>query len=81
MRRRQFITLFGGASVACPLAARAQQPAMPVVGFMHATTGADSDQFAEFKEGLRQTGYVDGRNTIEFRSAEGQYDRLPRNRR
>jgi hypothetical protein len=81
VKRREFISLLGGGAAAWPLAARAQQPAMPVVGFMHATTGADSDQFAEFKEGLRQTGYVDGRNTIEFRSAEGQYDRLPRNRR
>jgi ABC-type uncharacterized transport system substrate-binding protein len=77
MRRREFITLLGGGAVAWPLAARAQQPAMPVIGFMLATTGADSDQFAAFKEGLRQTGYVDGRNTIEFRSPEGQYDRLP----
>jgi putative tryptophan/tyrosine transport system substrate-binding protein len=78
MKRRAFITLLGGAAAAWPLAARAQQPAKSVVGFMHATAGTDSDLFAAFKEGLRQTGYVDGRNvTIEFRSAEGQYDRLP----
>jgi putative ABC transport system substrate-binding protein len=77
VNRRDFITLLGGAA-AWPLAARAQQSARAVVGFMHATAGADSDQFTAFKEGLRQTGYVDGRNvTIEFRSAEGQYDRLP----
>jgi len=77
LRRRAFITLLGGAA-AWPLAARAQQPAMPVIAFMHVTAGAESDLFAAFKEGLRQTGYVDGRNvSIEFRSAEGQYDRLP----
>jgi putative tryptophan/tyrosine transport system substrate-binding protein len=77
LKRREFITLIGGAT-AWPLAARAQQSAMPIVGFMHATAGTDSDLFAAFKEGLRQTGFVDGRNvTIEFRSAEGRYDRLP----
>jgi putative ABC transport system substrate-binding protein len=78
IRRREFVVTLGGAAAAWPLAARAQQPAMPVIGFMHATAGAESDLFAAFKEGLRQTGYIDGRNvTIEFRSAEGQYDRLP----
>jgi putative tryptophan/tyrosine transport system substrate-binding protein len=77
MRRREFITLIGGAA-AWPLTARAQQPAMPVVGLMHATAQVNDDFVAAFKEGLSQTGYVDGRNvTIEFRSAEGQYDRLP----
>jgi ABC-type uncharacterized transport system substrate-binding protein len=75
MRRRDFITLLGAT---WPLAAGAQQPATPVIGFMHATAGAESGLFAAFKEGLRQTGYIDGRNvTIEFHSAEGQYDRLP----
>ena len=77
MKRRTFITLLGSAA-AWPIEARAQQAAMPVIGFMHATAGKENDLFVAFKEGLRQTGYVDGRNvTIEFRSAEGQYDRLP----
>jgi putative tryptophan/tyrosine transport system substrate-binding protein len=70
MKRRTFISLLGGAAAAWPRAARAQQPTMPVIGFMHATAGADSDRFTSFKEGLRQKGYVHGRNvTIEFRSA------------
>src|SRR6516225_3525824 len=78
MKRRAFITLIGGAAAAWSLAARAQQSAKPVIGYMHATAQPNSDLFAAFKEGLSQTGYVDGRNVIiEFRSAEGQYDRLP----
>src|SRR2546430_11808283 len=77
MRRREFISLLGGAA-AWPLAARAQQPATPVIGFMHATAGAESGLFVAVKEGLRQNGYIYGRNvTIEFHSAEGQYHRLP----
>jgi putative tryptophan/tyrosine transport system substrate-binding protein len=78
LKRREVISLLGGAAAAWPLAARAQHSAKPVVGFMHATAEPNSDFVVAFKEGLSQTGYVDGRNvTIEFRSAEGQYDRLP----
>jgi ABC-type uncharacterized transport system substrate-binding protein len=79
MRRREFITLFGGAAAAWPFVARAQQPAMPVIGFLHPTSpDAFPDRLRGFRQGLKETGYVEGENMmISYRFAENQIDRLP----
>jgi len=78
MRRREFITLIGAAT-AWPFAARAQQPAMPVVGFLGAgARGPLREQIAAFQEGLKESSYVEGQNVaVEYRFAEGQFDRFP----
>ena len=81
MKRREFITLLGGAAVARPLAAYAQQPAMPVVGFLRSETLADVNvpyRLTAFRQGLKEAGFVEGQNVaIEYRSGEFHSDRLP----
>ena len=77
--RREFITLLGGATASWPLAARAQQATVPVIGYLSARSPEDTTHLVEaFRRGLKETGFIDGQNvTVEYRWALGQYDRLP----
>src|SRR5262252_7783027 len=79
VRRREFITLVGGAAVGWPLAAGAQQPTMPVIGFLFSSSpDTNPDRLRGFQRGLKETGYIEGENVaIVNRPAESQYDRLP----
>src|SRR5580692_3351865 len=79
MRRREFLGVVGGTAASWPIASRAQQPALPVIGFLNSASPAQyARMVTAFRQGLNDAGYVDGQNVeIEFRWADGQYDRLP----
>src|SRR4051812_46227863 len=79
VKRREFITMLGGAAASWPFVARAQQPAMPAIGFLGSASPTPfAEMTAAFREGLKEVGFVEGQNvTVEYRWAEGQYERLP----